>query len=214
MVSDPFADSTTVASLWEQLLDDRYSDRAFSRDFEESISSPTDQHSLPRLGSPGPSVPSPGAEQKHNLSSVGEEQTGEDRRDSRHLSSPELLPFTLESSLERPDSITSESNHSNTPEIVPERHNPELSVPERRSHDSSASGVKSSGKLRAATSGIRSAIKNLLHRKPSDSNNLFTHTSETAPSSGFLKRWRHRRSESVVKPHIEVELGYRGLSLP
>ena len=216
MVSDPFADSTTVASLWEQLLDDRYSDRAFSRNFEESIPSPTDQHSLPRLGSPGPPVPSPDAEQEHSLLSVGEEQTGEARRDSRYLSSPELIPFTLETPLEGPNSITSSTHHSITLEDVAELHQPETSVPKRRNRDSSTSGAKSSGKLRAATSSIRSAIKNLLHRKPSDQNNLFTdrHTGETAPSPGFLKRWRHRRSESVAKPHIEVELGRRGWFLP
>ena len=207
-LSDPFADSTTVASLWEQVLDDRYSDRAFSHNLEESISSPTNQYSLPRLGSSGLFVPSIVVEQEYNVSSASEEPTSEDRCDSRHLSTPELLPFTLETSLEGSNFIISSD--------AAESHKPDISVPKHQGRDSAASGAKSSRRLRAATSSIRSAIKNLLHRKQSDSNNLFInrHTSETASSLGFLKRWMHRRSESVTKPHIEVELGRRGWLLP
>ena len=183
-MSDPFADSTTVASLWEQVLDDRYSDRGFSHNFEESISSPTDQYSLPRLGSPGPSVSSPVVEQEYNVSSAGEEPTSEDRCDGRYLSTPELLPFTLETPLEGSNFITSSD--------AAERHKPNISVPKHRGRDSVASGAKSSGRLREATSGIRSAIKNLLCRKQSDSNNLLIdrHASEKVEASPI--RIRHQ----------------------
>lgn len=196
-MSDPFADSISVASLWEQILDDRYSDPAFSRNFEESIPSLRDQHSLPRLGSPGPSVPSTGLEQEHTVSPVGQKPTVESRRDSGDLSDPELLPFTLGSPLE-PTSITSGSVHEN----VTERHKPELSISKRRDRDSSP-GAKPSERLRATASGIRSVLKNLLHRQSSESSTPFTdRQTKLASSSGLLGKWRHRRSEFTARRHI------------
>lgn len=78
----------------------------------------------------------------------------------------------------------------------------DFSVPRRRARSLIAGAIR---KRRNTSSGIGSAIRNLFHKRNS------RRTRETNSSSGLLKRWRERRSETVVQRRLEAPIRRRDI---
>lgn len=235
--SDPFADiaNNPPANLWEQGLDENYSDRLYQLDsqdffsFHEDLAAPSTSH-LPSnsVGSPGSSSRSPGLEQSCTHPPAREPSLFEveDRRDAEHyLYYPEIIPSVLENPPHRPTSADTSSlacNYQSSPVAAEHRtpSEPPLSIIKRLGRKPSVStptpAEPRKKKHRRTTSGIGSAIKNFLHIKSASGSDISFTDCDTKKGStphGLLNRWKKHRSESAARRQMVAEIRFGGWSL-
>lgn len=222
--------------MWEQGLDENYSDRLYqlySQDifsFHEDLPAPSASH-LPSnsVGSPGSCSRSPGLEQSCTHPPARETSLFgvEDRRDAEHyFSYPEIIPSVLENPPYRPTSADTGSlacNYQPSPVAAEHRtpSEPPLSIIRRLGRKPSVSAPTPAAepkkkKHRRTTSGIGSAIKNFLHIKSDSGSDISFTDCDTKKGStphGLLNRWKRHRSESATRRQIVAEIRFGGRSL-
>lgn len=121
---------------------------------------------------------------------------------SRDSSSVDYSPHTLRLGPAGPSlySFELESSFNDATEYIRLQN---FSAPKRRHRTLFAGAIR---KRRTTSSGIGSAIKNLFRKRNT------RRARETNSSSGFLKRWRERRSETAVQRCLEAQIRRRGWS--